>query len=128
MWPRLCTAVKDSASVATISMPLRTKMTTAPNICNLIPAIYPAQPPLLVPVLCRCPPRKGVADFLQEVTSKKDQEQYWAFPDDRPFEFVSVADFAEAFKQTAVGRANTDRLAKPYDRSAEKIDALVYTK
>ncbi|KAK8641839.1 hypothetical protein V6N13_011212 [Hibiscus sabdariffa] len=26
----------------------------------------------------RCPERKGTADFLQEVTSKKDQEQYWA--------------------------------------------------
>ena len=25
----------------------------------------------------RCPPRKGVADFLQEVTSPKDQAQYW---------------------------------------------------
>ncbi|RZC82270.1 hypothetical protein C5167_045059 [Papaver somniferum] len=25
----------------------------------------------------KCPERKGVADFLQEVTSKKDQEQYW---------------------------------------------------
>lgn len=25
----------------------------------------------------RCPERKGVPDFLQEVTSKKDQEQYW---------------------------------------------------
>lgn len=25
----------------------------------------------------KCPPRKGVADFLQEVTSKKDQQQYW---------------------------------------------------
>ncbi|GMY34358.1 ABC transporter G family member 29-like [Fagus crenata] len=26
----------------------------------------------------KCPERKGTADFLQEVTSKKDQEQYWA--------------------------------------------------
>ncbi|GLT54286.1 hypothetical protein SLA2020_274970 [Shorea laevis] len=26
----------------------------------------------------KCPERKGVADFLQEVTSRKDQEQYWA--------------------------------------------------
>ncbi|KDP40864.1 hypothetical protein JCGZ_24863 [Jatropha curcas] len=26
----------------------------------------------------KCPQRKGTADFLQEVTSKKDQEQYWA--------------------------------------------------
>ncbi|KAK1358249.1 hypothetical protein POM88_051505 [Heracleum sosnowskyi] len=25
----------------------------------------------------KCPERKGVADFLQEVTSKKDQKQYW---------------------------------------------------
>ncbi|GLT31126.1 hypothetical protein SLA2020_058870 [Shorea laevis] len=25
----------------------------------------------------RCPVRKGVADFIQEVTSKKDQAQYW---------------------------------------------------
>ncbi|KAL5720689.1 ABC transporter G member 39 [Ranunculus cassubicifolius] len=25
----------------------------------------------------QCPGRKGIADFLQEVTSKKDQEQYW---------------------------------------------------
>lgn len=25
----------------------------------------------------KCPVRKGVADFLQEVTSEKDQEQYW---------------------------------------------------
>ncbi|KAK9906144.1 hypothetical protein M0R45_002850 [Rubus argutus] len=26
----------------------------------------------------RCPERKGTADFLQEVTSRKDQEQFWA--------------------------------------------------
>ena len=25
----------------------------------------------------KCPKRKGVADFLQEVTSRKDQAQYW---------------------------------------------------
>ncbi|KHN09390.1 Pleiotropic drug resistance protein 1 [Glycine soja] len=29
----------------------------------------------------KCPERKGVADFLQEVTSSKDQEQYWADKD-----------------------------------------------
>uniref|UniRef100_A0A0A9DGI7 ABC transporter family G domain-containing protein n=1 Tax=Arundo donax TaxID=35708 RepID=A0A0A9DGI7_ARUDO len=26
----------------------------------------------------KCPERKGIADFLQEVTSRKDQKQYWA--------------------------------------------------
>ncbi|GMI91871.1 pleiotropic drug resistance 12, ATP-binding cassette G40, PLEIOTROPIC DRUG RESISTANCE 12 [Hibiscus trionum] len=30
----------------------------------------------------RCPERKGVADFLQEVTSRKDQMQYWGIPAD----------------------------------------------
>ena len=25
----------------------------------------------------KCPERKGVADFFQEITSKKDQKQYW---------------------------------------------------
>ncbi|KAM3688044.1 hypothetical protein ACJW31_10G120800 [Castanea mollissima] len=34
----------------------------------------------------KCPERKGVADFLQEVTSRKDQEQYWANKDE-PYRF-----------------------------------------
>ncbi|KAL2591003.1 hypothetical protein AAZV13_13G319600 [Glycine max] len=42
----------------------------------------------------RCPERKGVADFLQEVTSKKDQAQYWARRD-QPYRFVKVTQFAE---------------------------------
>ncbi|KAK8595090.1 hypothetical protein V6N13_015999 [Hibiscus sabdariffa] len=29
----------------------------------------------------KCPERKGVADFLQEVTSRKDQKQYWVHKD-----------------------------------------------
>ncbi|KAK8989859.1 hypothetical protein V6N11_064273 [Hibiscus sabdariffa] len=29
----------------------------------------------------KCPERKGVADFLQEVTSRKDQKQYWVRKD-----------------------------------------------
>ncbi|KAH0708801.1 hypothetical protein KY284_010228 [Solanum tuberosum] len=36
----------------------------------------------------KCPERKGVADFLQEVISRKDQEQYW---EDRskPYKYTS---------------------------------------
>ncbi|KAI3860698.1 hypothetical protein MKX03_014734 [Papaver bracteatum] len=47
----------------------------------------------------KCPERKGVADFLQEVTSKKDQRQYWARKDE-PYNFIPVQDFAEAFQRT----------------------------
>eukprot|EP00850_Spirogloea_muscicola_P021701 SM000258S09117 [mRNA] locus=s258:114716:120085:- [translate_table: standard] len=35
----------------------------------------------------KCPERKGIADFLQEVTSSKDQEQYWA-DKSRPYSYV----------------------------------------
>ncbi|KAL2489953.1 ABC transporter G family member 40 [Forsythia ovata] len=45
----------------------------------------------------KCPERKGVADFLQEVTSKKDQQQYWTRRDE-PYRFVTVGEFAEAFQ------------------------------
>ncbi|MCI17297.1 ABC transporter G family member 31-like, partial [Trifolium medium] len=43
------------------------------------------------------PPRKGIADFLQEVTSKKDQAQYWSDPS-KPYEFIPVREIAEAFR------------------------------
>ncbi|KAK1362999.1 hypothetical protein POM88_038560 [Heracleum sosnowskyi] len=41
-----------------------------------------------------CPERKGVADFLQEVTSKKDQKQYWLRKDE-PYRFITAMEFAE---------------------------------
>ncbi|CAN0916650.1 ABC transporter G family member 31 [Linum grandiflorum] len=50
----------------------------------------------------RLPPRKGVADFLQEVTSKKDQAQYWA-DDTRPYSFISVPEISKAFKASRSG-------------------------
>ncbi|RVX01543.1 Pleiotropic drug resistance protein 3 [Vitis vinifera] len=46
----------------------------------------------------RCSPRKGIADFLQEVVSKKDQAQYW-YPKDQPFSYVSVDKFESIFKE-----------------------------
>lgn len=38
----------------------------------------------------RCPERKGAADFLQEVTSNKDQEQYW-FDKSKPYRYIPVS-------------------------------------
>ncbi|GJN12779.1 hypothetical protein PR202_ga31089 [Eleusine coracana subsp. coracana] len=46
----------------------------------------------------RCPERKGVADFLQEVTSKKDQKQYWARHDE-PYRRIAK-DLAVPFDKT----------------------------
>ncbi|XP_024032997.1 pleiotropic drug resistance protein 2 isoform X2 [Morus notabilis] len=75
----------------------------------------------------KCPERKGVADFLQEVMSNKDQEQYW-FKKDQPYTFISVADFAEAFKSFHVGQQLADDLRIPYDKSTAHPAALVTEK
>ncbi|KAJ8498866.1 hypothetical protein OPV22_009418 [Ensete ventricosum] len=45
----------------------------------------------------KCPERKGVADFLQEVLSRKDQGQYW-FNSNKIHSYVSVDQFSKAFK------------------------------
>ncbi|KAM2507643.1 hypothetical protein ACFX1W_029940 [Malus domestica] len=75
----------------------------------------------------RCPDRKGVADFLQEVTSKKDQEQYW-FKKNEPFRYVSVADFAQAFATFHVGQHLAEDLRVPYDKRTAHPAALVKEK
>ncbi|KAK9906410.1 hypothetical protein WJX75_001426 [Coccomyxa subellipsoidea] len=74
------------------------------------------------------PARKGIADFLQEVTSRKDQGQYWA-DRTRPYEFVPVQAFSHAFEASEVGRANAAALAEPYQAPGKgTFDALVRTK
>ncbi|KAK9820341.1 hypothetical protein WJX72_009201 [[Myrmecia] bisecta] len=63
----------------------------------------------------KCPERKGIADFLQEVTSRKDQKQYWAAPG--PYHYVSVAEFAEEFMHFHVGEGIREQLAAPVQKS-----------
>ncbi|CAN4126457.1 unnamed protein product [Withania somnifera] len=70
---------------------------------------------------------KGVADFLQEVTSLKDQEQYW-FRKNEPYQYVSVAEFAERFSNFHVGQQLFDDLVVPYDKSKAYPAALVTQK
>ncbi|KAJ6428299.1 hypothetical protein OIU84_023677 [Salix udensis] len=71
-----------------------------------------------------CPVRKGAADFLQEVTSRKDQEQYWARKD-QPYRFITVNEFAEAFQSFNVGRRIAEELSIPFDKSKNHPAALV---
>ncbi|CAL8161741.1 unnamed protein product [Prunus armeniaca] len=75
----------------------------------------------------RCPERKGVADFLQEVTSKKDQEQYW-YKKNQSYRYVSVPDFVQAFKSFHVGQRLLEDLRVPYDKRAAHRAALVKEK
>nr|BAR94045.1 PDR-type ACB transporter [Nicotiana benthamiana] len=75
----------------------------------------------------KCPDRKGVADFLQEVTSKKDQQQYWVRRDET-YKYITSNEFAEAYKSFHVGRKLGNELATSYDRSKSHPAALTTQK
>ncbi|KAM5579169.1 ABC transporter G family member 29 [Rosa sericea] len=75
----------------------------------------------------RCPERKGTADFLQEVTSRKDQEQYWA-DRSKPYRYISVTEFSNRFKRFHVGMRLENELSIPFDKSQGHRAALVFTR
>nr|GMD77748.1 Pleiotropic drug resistance protein 1 [Ipomoea batatas] len=75
----------------------------------------------------RCPDRKGVADFLQEVTSKKDQQQYWVRRDE-PYRFITSKEFAEAYQSFHVGRKLAEELSVPFDKTKSHPAALTKEK
>ncbi|XP_077218109.1 ABC transporter G family member 42-like [Tasmannia lanceolata] len=74
-----------------------------------------------------CPDRKGTADFLQEVTSRKDQEQYWA-DHNKPYRYIPVSEFASLFKRFHVGAHQENELSIPYDKTKSHKASLVFTK
>lgn len=76
----------------------------------------------------KCPKRKGVAEFLQEVTSKKDQEQYWFRKDNRAYNYVSALDFVEDFKSFDVGKKLQADLKLPYKKSKDVSRAFATKK
>nr|XP_020167918.2 ABC transporter G family member 43 [Aegilops tauschii subsp. strangulata] len=75
----------------------------------------------------RCPERKGVADFLQEVTSRKDQQQYWCY-DYENYRYVSALEFSELFKSFHAGKKLQIELQIPYDKSRIHPAALAIQK
>ncbi|KAJ8551971.1 hypothetical protein K7X08_028414 [Anisodus acutangulus] len=75
----------------------------------------------------RCPEKKGIADFLVEVTSKKDQEQYW-FRKNRVYVYLSVSEFAESFNSFQIGEQIIIQLTIPYDKFSVHRAALAKKK
>ena len=61
------------------------------------------------------------------MTSRKDQEQYWARKDE-PYSFVTAQEFAEALHSFNVGRSIADELSVPYDKSKSHPAALTTNK
>lgn len=70
----------------------------------------------------KCPERKGVADFLQEVTSKK--EQYWS-KRNGPYRYVSTLELVNCFKSFYTGQKVSEKLRIPYDKSTAHPAAVV---
>uniref|UniRef100_M4D8I7 ABC transporter domain-containing protein n=1 Tax=Brassica campestris TaxID=3711 RepID=M4D8I7_BRACM len=71
----------------------------------------------------KCPTRKSVAEFLQEVISRKDQEQYWCHID-KPYSYVSIDSFIERFKKSELGLQQQEELSKTLEKSQAQKDAL----
>lgn len=63
----------------------------------------------------------------EQVTSRKDQHQYWSI-EDEPYRYVSVNEFAEAFQTFHVGRKLGEELSVPFDRKRNHPAALTTTK
>ncbi|KAJ1685330.1 hypothetical protein LUZ63_016720 [Rhynchospora breviuscula] len=75
----------------------------------------------------KCPERKDVADFLQEVTSRKDQQQYWVHSQET-YKFIPVSEFSNAFWSFHVGRSLSMELSIPFDKSKNHPAALTKSK
>ncbi|KAL3698091.1 hypothetical protein R1sor_012167 [Riccia sorocarpa] len=80
-----------------------------------------------VELLGAAPPPDGALTATappQEVTSRKDQEQYWS-DKTKPYTFVSVDEFAEAFNHHFEdGLRQKEELQTPYDKSKSPKNAL----
>ncbi|KAK8595741.1 hypothetical protein V6N12_064251 [Hibiscus sabdariffa] len=63
----------------------------------------------------------------ENVTSRKDQEQYWARKDE-PYSFISVKELTEAFQSFHIGQKIGDDLAVPFDKSKSHPAALTKEK
>ncbi|ONK80704.1 uncharacterized protein A4U43_C01F20830 [Asparagus officinalis] len=64
-----------------------------------------------------------VTDYILKVTSRKDQQQYWARRDE-PYRFIPVKEFADAFQSFHVGRRLAEELSTPFDKSKNHPAAL----
>uniref|UniRef100_V5NZ11 PDR protein 2 n=1 Tax=Tabernaemontana elegans TaxID=761068 RepID=V5NZ11_9GENT len=70
----------------------------------------------------RCPSRKNIADFLQEVISEKDQGQYWFL--NSQYNYVPVKKFIEGYQSFGVGKLLAHELSIPFDRHYNHPAAL----
>ncbi|PKA55822.1 Pleiotropic drug resistance protein 3 [Apostasia shenzhenica] len=72
----------------------------------------------------RCPPRKGIADFLQEVISENDQAQYW-YQKDKPYIYITTDEFSEMFQSSSTEKKLEEELSEAHDKYKSNRDAYL---
>lgn len=65
--------------------------------------------------------------LLQQVMSKKDQEQYWCLRD-KPYSYISVDSFIDKFQESNLGVLVKEELSKPFQKSQSRKDGLCFRK
>ncbi|KAJ9557262.1 hypothetical protein OSB04_011876 [Centaurea solstitialis] len=73
----------------------------------------------------KCPERKGVADFLQEVVSRKDQAKYWC-QTEQTYNYVSVQTLSMRFKESYLGKEVNEVISKPFTRLPSHENAISF--
>ncbi|KAI0528844.1 hypothetical protein KFK09_001387 [Dendrobium nobile] len=72
-----------------------------------------------------CPKRKGIADFLQEVISEKDQAQYWSNTS-IPYRYVTADQFSEKFKFSRTGKKLEEELLELSTKSQDTENDIAF--
>ncbi|KAI7743642.1 hypothetical protein M8C21_012064 [Ambrosia artemisiifolia] len=73
----------------------------------------------------KCPERKGVADFLQEIVSRKDQATYWCW-NEEVYDYVSVHTLSMRFKESSLCKEINDNISKPFMRLQNDENAISF--
>lgn len=74
----------------------------------------------------RCPERKGVADFLQEVISRKDQSQYW-HRTEQTHSYVSVDTLSKKFKESSFGKKLDEAISEAFTKSQNHKNSVSFS-
>ncbi|KAL7583190.1 hypothetical protein Lser_V15G44910 [Lactuca serriola] len=73
----------------------------------------------------KCPERKGVADFLQEVVSRKDQAKFWC-RDEQPYSYISIENLSTRFKECYLAKEVNEDISKPFTRLQSHENAISF--
>ncbi|KAK2973178.1 hypothetical protein RJ640_009808 [Escallonia rubra] len=74
----------------------------------------------------RCPERKGIADFLQEVISRKDQAQYWHRVG-QSHSYVSNDMLCRNFKESSFGKKLDEEICEEFVKSESHKNTIAYS-